>query len=325
MNKKGSKNTIIRAPHDTENPYFMIARDTAQDRSLSYEARGLLAYLLSKPADWKIIVADIETKHCGRDKARNMIKELVAAGYMTAPTRVQNEFGHWSWTPYQLFETPQPTTEKPNSDEPSSVQPNSDNTSSYKEQSLQSTDSQNTEEQNSAPAVQDADKPASKRKANPLFDVIAEHLFNAKPGDKEAVDKVGGRAGKVYSFIKNRPCGTTEGFALFLTWYARVHSDLALPKADDKFASAWLEFEASADAKALNTPAPVETPPAATGAISVPVYTPPLLLSGEYKAPDWMRSAMDAAAAAGDDPLDAALQAMLKRKEDADEARKVKR
>src|SRR5258707_13097107 len=42
---------IIRASRKNQ-PYVMISRTTAQDSTLSWAARGVLAYLLSKPDDW---------------------------------------------------------------------------------------------------------------------------------------------------------------------------------------------------------------------------------------------------------------------------------
>lgn len=74
--------TIIRVVHGEENPYFLMARAAAQDKNLSYEARGMLAYLLSKPDDWRVVVEDLSTHSCGRDQCRRIIKELIIAGYI---------------------------------------------------------------------------------------------------------------------------------------------------------------------------------------------------------------------------------------------------
>lgn len=75
--------TIERAEHSSENPYFLHTRKSAQDRDrLSYEAIGMLSYLLSKPDGWKIIVEDLKTDKCGRDKVYRIFRELKAAGYL---------------------------------------------------------------------------------------------------------------------------------------------------------------------------------------------------------------------------------------------------
>lgn len=95
--------TIIRTPHDDERPYFSMCRSTAQDRNLSWEARGVLAYLLSKPSDWKVMIADLK-QNCGRDKVRKILKELKDNRYM-AIGQSRDEKGHFTGE-YQVYETP---------------------------------------------------------------------------------------------------------------------------------------------------------------------------------------------------------------------------
>lgn len=73
--------TIIRAPHDKQRPYFSMARDTVQDARLSWEARGVLAYLLSKPSDWQVMLADLR-QQCGRQKVLKIIAELRECKYV---------------------------------------------------------------------------------------------------------------------------------------------------------------------------------------------------------------------------------------------------
>lgn len=93
--------------------YTMIARAALQDERLSFAARGLLAYLLSKPDDWEVQVADIarqgngaKGRPMGRDKAYSLLNELKEAGYV-ARHKHRNEAGQWEWTPYYVFEAPQ--------------------------------------------------------------------------------------------------------------------------------------------------------------------------------------------------------------------------
>jgi hypothetical protein len=102
-NSKEPRITIIRTPHDDERPYFSMNRNTAQDRSLSWEARGVLAYLLSKPSDWKVMIADLK-QNCGRDKVRKILTELKVNGYM-AIGQSRDERGHFTGE-YQVYETP---------------------------------------------------------------------------------------------------------------------------------------------------------------------------------------------------------------------------
>ncbi len=100
-------NYIQRAPQDGDNPYFILRRDTAQS-NLSYEAVGMLTYLLSKPCDWKVKVSDLQREGCGRDKVYRILDELAAAGYVTKPVKSKDAQNHWQWTPYLVREIPFP-------------------------------------------------------------------------------------------------------------------------------------------------------------------------------------------------------------------------
>jgi len=112
---------IRRARHGRRAPYFSMARATAQDNSMSYEARGMLAYLLSKPDDWTILVSDLQMDGCGRDKTYRILRELINAGYIRDREKYRDENGRWVWTDYELYEVPihrEPVPEKPYTDEP---------------------------------------------------------------------------------------------------------------------------------------------------------------------------------------------------------------
>lgn len=107
--------TIIRASHDKEHPFALISRETLQDETLSFEALGALSYLLSKPDDWKVMVADLQ-RRCGRDKAKRILAELVQAGYIVAQRCVNALTKRFEPTRYSVHETP--FTEKPSVDNP---------------------------------------------------------------------------------------------------------------------------------------------------------------------------------------------------------------
>jgi len=105
------KQTIKRAKHGKENPYFLMARATAQDESLSYEARGMLAYLLSKPGDWEVSVDDLIVKSedktlAGKSKVYSILSELADAGYVRKPRRYRDANNHFQWTSYEVYERP---------------------------------------------------------------------------------------------------------------------------------------------------------------------------------------------------------------------------
>lgn len=99
--------TIIRTPKDGSRPYFAVSRATAQDKSLSYEARGLLLYLLSKPSDWKVVINDLTISGCGRNKVYRILKELIDKRYIVREA-VRNEDGTFIEFVYRVYEEPAP-------------------------------------------------------------------------------------------------------------------------------------------------------------------------------------------------------------------------
>jgi hypothetical protein len=75
---------IVRVPKGCRtHGYTVISNLPLNDRRLSWEARGLHSWLLSKPDRWKIIVAAIQTcGPAGRDKINRMLSELEDNGYL---------------------------------------------------------------------------------------------------------------------------------------------------------------------------------------------------------------------------------------------------
>lgn len=101
---------VIRAPRDSEHAYLAISRALTQDRRLSFEARGVLAYLLSKPSDWVVRIPDLQKEgSCGRDRIYRILKELRDAGYLHRDQEHQPN-GAFVWGPYRVYE--QPFTDK---------------------------------------------------------------------------------------------------------------------------------------------------------------------------------------------------------------------
>lgn len=79
----GRPSTIFRAVHDPNNPYVVVNRRPIDNPALSFKAKGILTYLLSRPDGWEVSVTDL-VKH-GTDGAaaiRTGLKELRAAGHM---------------------------------------------------------------------------------------------------------------------------------------------------------------------------------------------------------------------------------------------------
>lgn len=106
---------IVRV-HKKENPYVIIDKTGINDVRLSWKARGLLCYLLSKPNDWKVNVKHLaEQGPDGEWAVRSGLKELERYGYMvTRPLR--DEKGRIIEWEHNIFEVPRADNKAP--DEP---------------------------------------------------------------------------------------------------------------------------------------------------------------------------------------------------------------
>ena len=73
--------STIRVRKDAN--YFSASNEPFNDIRLSWEARGLMGYLLSKQDGWQVRMDDLEKQGpAGREKLRRMLAELRANGYM---------------------------------------------------------------------------------------------------------------------------------------------------------------------------------------------------------------------------------------------------
>lgn len=89
--------------------FTQIPNATIQDQALSFEATGLLSFLLSLPANWEIHKEWVQKqkKGCGRDKLTKLFKELQDAGYMRKVAKREGaRLKGWDWFIY-----PEPNAE----------------------------------------------------------------------------------------------------------------------------------------------------------------------------------------------------------------------
>ena len=83
--------TIFRVAKNPNNPYVMIDKRISEDSRLSWKAKGIMLYLLSRPNDWAINLVDVEKQSTdGRDSVQSGVNELIALGYLE---RLQNRKG----------------------------------------------------------------------------------------------------------------------------------------------------------------------------------------------------------------------------------------
>ncbi len=101
--------SIIRA--ERKNQFYTLPNATIEDDRLSWEARGMLVYLLSKPDHWKVQIIDLINrtknalgKRSGRDKVYSILKELRMAGYLYM-TRLRTG-GEFHGVDYEISESP---------------------------------------------------------------------------------------------------------------------------------------------------------------------------------------------------------------------------
>lgn len=97
--------TVVRRKR-SEN-FAIIPNHVAEDTRLSFEARGVLVYLLAKPHDWDIRITDLRKQGLGRDRAYRILDELAQAGYLE---RVQEAGpnGRFGATSYTVYDDPVP-------------------------------------------------------------------------------------------------------------------------------------------------------------------------------------------------------------------------
>ena len=85
--------------------YTAISNVLLHDRRLSWEATGMLAFLLSKPDDWQCRPQYlIKQRKAGRDKVRRILKELETCGYMRR-YKIRDVRGRFTWMSI-VFEIP---------------------------------------------------------------------------------------------------------------------------------------------------------------------------------------------------------------------------
>jgi len=87
--------SIIRVEKNEK--YFTASNIPFNDETLTWEARGVMGYLLSKPNHWQVMVKDlINSGPAGLEKIQRILKELEEHGYLKRH-KVKNEYGKFHW------------------------------------------------------------------------------------------------------------------------------------------------------------------------------------------------------------------------------------
>lgn len=119
-----------------ERNYVTIENSMFEDSRLSWKAKGLLGYLLTKPDGWTVRTTDL-IKHAtdGDKSVRTAVKELRKYGYLTIQ-RIKKENGHWAGTVWEYDDVPmfdvdaveavEKVEEEPQTLEPQGIEPYAD-------------------------------------------------------------------------------------------------------------------------------------------------------------------------------------------------------
>ena len=112
---------IIRT-HKEDGKFFMMHKHPIESAELSWKAKGILTYLMSKPSDWTIRISDL-VKHSadGEGALRNGLAEMERAGYLVK-RRENDKNGLFNWV-CVVYETPVPPEERSNPDDRKLTQP----------------------------------------------------------------------------------------------------------------------------------------------------------------------------------------------------------
>lgn len=133
--------------------FSIIDNRVIEDGRLSWGARGLLEYMLSKPDDWKFYMSELisHSDKDGRDKTYGYINELKKYGYVTRKQK-RNSSGKFGNQDLIVTDSPLtgfPDTDKPDTDKPDTVNPQLLNTEYKPNTDLNNTDEPLTDDHHS--------------------------------------------------------------------------------------------------------------------------------------------------------------------------------
>jgi hypothetical protein len=102
----------FRRPKDHENTFAQIPNDLLEDPNLSFKAKGLLSYLLSRSNEWNVYQAQLENiGPDGETSTRSALEDLIEAGYIHRFQKRENgKFGEYV---YIICEEPRSNVDAP--------------------------------------------------------------------------------------------------------------------------------------------------------------------------------------------------------------------
>lgn len=90
-------------------PYKLLNVTASRDKRLSFKARGILFYLLSKPTDWTCHVFDLcnNSDKDGRKAIQTAMQELVEFGYAKLKKYKEIKQNQFRGSYYEVYEESQ--------------------------------------------------------------------------------------------------------------------------------------------------------------------------------------------------------------------------
>ncbi|HAU1718454.1 TPA: replication protein [Legionella pneumophila] len=116
--------------HKKQQNFVILDKTCLNDHTLSWGAKGLHAYLISLPDDWRVQVSDLQKRaRNGRDAVRGLLSELEQAGYIQKATCRDDVSGRFGGVEYLVLEIPEPKNQdgNPETEKPSLVNPETGN------------------------------------------------------------------------------------------------------------------------------------------------------------------------------------------------------
>lgn len=85
--------------------FVQMDKKPLENKELSWQAKGLFAYLMTLPEDWEINIADLSNRSKnGRDSTAAILKELIQAGHISKRRRQNADTGKFEGYNYTIYE-----------------------------------------------------------------------------------------------------------------------------------------------------------------------------------------------------------------------------
>lgn len=105
LEKKSSP--LERSDRNIKRNFTQVSNDLINDQRLSWKAKGLLIYLLSKPPNWTAKINDLYKKSTdGYSSLRSGIEDLVLCGYMELKNKYNKDTDKFTGRYYMFHEIP---------------------------------------------------------------------------------------------------------------------------------------------------------------------------------------------------------------------------